>query len=74
MQLDYSIILFLSNAYILCSARDLSINTDTHKETAMFKKIIKEFWDILESMGRARAAAILARNGRYKEAQDLYRS
>jgi len=40
----------------------------------MFKKIIKEFWDILESMGRARAASILARNGRYKEAQDLYRN
>lgn len=40
----------------------------------MFKKLIIGFWDILESMARARAAAILARNGRYKEAQDLYRS
>lgn len=40
----------------------------------MFKKIIKGFWDILESMGRARAAATLARNGRYKEAQDIFRN
>lgn len=40
----------------------------------MFKNIIKGFYEILESMGRARAAAILARNGRYKEAQDLYRN
>ena len=40
----------------------------------MFKKIAKDFWDILESMGKARAAAILARNGKYREAQDLYRN
>lgn len=40
----------------------------------MLKRIIKGFYEILESMGRARAAAILARNGRYKEAQDLYRN
>jgi hypothetical protein len=39
----------------------------------MFKRIIYGFWDILASMGQARAAAILARNGRYKEAQDLYK-
>ena len=40
----------------------------------MFKRIINGVWEFLLSMGKARAAAILARNGRYKEAQDLYRN
>lgn len=59
---------------IFVHMQHISINTNTHKETAMLKKIITEFWDVLESMGRARAAAILARNGKYKQAQDLYRN
>lgn len=56
-------------------SQHISINTSTHTQgDTMFKRFIKGFYEILESMGRARAAAILARNGRYKEAQDLYRS
>lgn len=55
--------------------RKISINTYTHTQgDFMLKRMLKGLWDILESLGRARAAATLARNGRYKEAQDLFRN
>jgi ApbE superfamily uncharacterized protein (UPF0280 family) len=36
------------------------------------KKIINSIWSLLESFGQARAAAILARQGRIAEAQAVY--
>jgi hypothetical protein len=36
------------------------------------KNIIKSFWSICESIGTARAAAFLARQGRVAEAKALY--
>lgn len=38
------------------------------------KKTMKTIWNILCAIGEARYAATLARNGKYKEAQDLYRN
>lgn len=35
------------------------------------KKILNVIYEILESMGRAKAAACLARNGRHEEAKAL---
>jgi hypothetical protein len=35
------------------------------------KKILNAIYEILESMGRAKAAACLARHGRYEEAKAL---
>lgn len=39
----------------------------------MFKNITLGIWDFLCSIGKARYAAELARNGKIKEAQDLFR-
>ncbi len=55
----------------LCVAQHISINTDTHKETAMFKKILNGLWETLCAIGRARYAAELARNGKWREAQEI---
>lgn len=35
------------------------------------KKILNAIYEVLESMGRAKAAACLARHGRHKEAKAL---
>jgi len=54
-----------------CAVRNaLSINTDTHKETVMFKKVTSSIWDFFCAVGRARYAAELARNGKWREAQE----
>jgi len=37
------------------------------------KTIITSVWDFLCALGEAKYAADLARNGKWKEAQDLYR-
>lgn len=37
----------------------------------MIKRFFTELMNILESMGRSRAAAVLARQGHYKEARSL---
>ena len=55
----------------LCSAQALSINTDTHKETVMFKKFLLSVVDFFTAIGEARAAAELARNGKWREAQKV---
>ncbi len=60
----------LSNTLVLCVAQHLSINTDTQKEKEMFKKIINEVWEFFCAIGRARYAAELARNGKWREAQE----
>lgn len=39
----------------------------------MFKKITKSIWDFLCAFGEARYAAELARNGKWQEAQDIYK-
>ena len=53
---------------------NLSINTDTHTQgDNMFKKVLSFTWEILCDIGRARYAAELARNGRWQEAQEIYR-
>jgi hypothetical protein len=62
-------LLIISNP-ILCGMQTLSINTDTHKETEMFKKVLKSIWDFFSAIGEARYAAELARNGKYREAQE----
>lgn len=36
---------------------------------ALIKKSIKQFWVLLEDLGRTRAAAALARGGKYELAQ-----
>jgi len=36
----------------------------------MFKKIINEIWEFLCAIGKAKYAAELARNGKYREAQE----
>jgi hypothetical protein len=36
----------------------------------MFKKILSSTWDFFCAVGRARYAAELARNGKWREAQD----
>jgi len=38
------------------------------------KKIINSIWSVLESFGQARAASILARQGRIEEAKAIYGS
>ena len=35
----------------------------------LMRKVIKQVWVLLEDFGRARAAAALARNGKYNLAQ-----
>ena len=35
------------------------------------KKIYRFIYELLESVGRARAASVLTRQGRYKEAKEL---
>lgn len=62
--------LMIISSPILCGAQALSINTDTHKETEMFKKVLNFTWDLLCSIGKARYAAELARNGKWREAQE----
>ena len=37
----------------------------------MFKTILKNIWDFLCSVGKARYAAELARNGKWREAQEF---
>jgi len=37
----------------------------------MFKKIVIEIWEFFCSVGKARYAAELARNGKWREAQEL---
>jgi|LauGreDrversion4_2_1035121.scaffolds.fasta_scaffold11458_8 hypothetical protein len=37
----------------------------------MFKKIINEIWEFLCAIGKAKYAAELARNGKYREAQEV---
>jgi hypothetical protein len=66
----------------LCSRTYTSINTDSrnheyllcithsHKEKQM-KKIFTVIYEIMESMGRAKAAAHLSRQGLHKEAKAL---
>ena len=44
--------------------------THSHKETKM-KKIFNVIYEIMESMGRAKAAAHLSRQGLHKEAKAL---
>ena len=36
------------------------------------KKILDSIWDFFVAIGEAKYAADLARNGKYKEAQDCY--
>ena len=36
----------------------------------MFKKVLNFTWDLLCSIGKARYAAELARNGKWREAQE----
>ena len=60
------------NRPFLCAAQDISINTDTHKETEMFKKITNAIWNFLCAFGEARYAAELARNGKWREAQQIF--
>ncbi len=36
----------------------------------MFKQILKSLWDLLCAIGEARYAAELARNGKWREAQE----
>jgi len=38
------------------------------------KAIINSIWSVLEAFGQARAAAILARQGRVEEAKSIYGS
>ena len=37
------------------------------------KRILKDIWFVLVSLGKARHAAFLARQGKYNEAKNLYR-
>lgn len=37
------------------------------------KKIVKSIWSFLEAFGEARAAAVLARQGRIEEAKAVYK-
>lgn len=37
----------------------------------MFKKIISSIWDFFCAVGQAKYAAELARNGKYREAQEI---
>ncbi len=53
-----------------CVTYYISINTDTHKETVMFKKIINSVWGFFCAIGQAKYAAELARNGKWREAQE----
>lgn len=39
----------------------------------MFKNIISSVWDFFCAVGKARYAAELARNGKWREAQDFCR-
>jgi len=39
----------------------------------MFKKVLKTTWDFLCEIGKARYAAELARNGKWREAQEVCR-
>ena len=53
---------------------NLSINTDTHTQgDNMFKKVLSSIWNFCCAIGQARYAAELARNGRWQEAQEIYR-
>lgn len=61
----------MSKPKILCGAQSLSINTDTHKETVMFKKMVSGIWSFFCAVGEARYAAELARNGKWREAQKV---
>jgi hypothetical protein len=36
----------------------------------MFKKVLKSIWDFFAAIGEARYAAELARNGKWREAQE----
>jgi hypothetical protein len=36
----------------------------------MFKKVLKSVWDFFSAIGEARYAAELARNGKWREAQE----
>lgn len=38
------------------------------------KQILSQVWQLLVSVGQARHAAFLARQGKYNEAKELYRS
>lgn len=38
------------------------------------KNLLLSVWDFLCALGEAKYAADLARNGKWKEAQDLYRN
>jgi hypothetical protein len=62
--------LLIISSPVLCSAQALSINTNTHKETEMFKKVLKSIWNFFAAIGEARYAAELARNGKWREAQE----
>ena len=37
----------------------------------MFKKVLSSIWEILCEIGKARYAAELARNGKWREAQEI---
>lgn len=63
--------LMIITSPILCGAQALSINTNTHKETAMFKKVLSSIWEFFCALGKARYAAELARNGKWREAQEI---
>jgi len=39
----------------------------------MFKKVLSSIWDFLCAFGEARYAAELARNGKWREAQEVFR-
>lgn len=39
----------------------------------MFKKVLKSAWDFLCAFGEARYAAELARNGKWRQAQEVFR-
>jgi hypothetical protein len=58
----YVMFLMLSNNLILCGCTILSINTDTHMETAMLaniKKFFQNIWKSIEETQMARAHAAL---------------
>ena len=42
-----------------------------HKEKRKMKKFWKSVYCVFESLGRARAASVLARQGNYKMAQEI---
>jgi hypothetical protein len=67
---DNKCIMVSTDGINTCVAQQHHSNTHSHKENEM-KKIFNVIYEIMESMGRAKAAAHLCRQGRHEEAKKL---